>query len=95
MTLHFWRDLSIIWLSPLCFIGLAIPLVALYFMVRGMNWVHGKTSLLLQRAQGYSQLARQQTERIADNVSSRVVHIQGRVTRIETILSRLRNQQEN
>ncbi len=91
MALHFWRNLSIIWLSPLCFIGLAIPLVALYFMVRGMNWVHGKTSLLLQRAQGYSQLARQQTERIADQLGDRVVRVQGRVTRIETFLSRLRS----
>jgi hypothetical protein len=85
----FWRDVSIVWLSLFCFLGLAIPLVILYFLVRGMNRALGKVESLLRKVQGYSQRVRQQSETISAKVAEPVVRVQTRVTRIQATLKRI------
>ena len=88
--LAFWRDLSIVWLSLFCFIGLALPLVILYFAVRGMNALHEKSYQLLLRAQAMSSQVPRQTERTAAQVSEPVIQFQKRVKRVETFIQSLR-----
>lgn len=92
MELAFWRDLSVIWLSLFCFIGLAIPLVVLYFAVRGMNALHDSTYRLLLRAQSISHRVPAQTEQVAARVSEPVIQLQRQTTRVETFLKSLLGQ---
>lgn len=87
--LSFWRDLSVVWLSLFCFIGLAIPLAILYFAVRGMNALHDKSFQLLRRAQQTSHRIPKQTEQLANRVSEPVIALQKRTKRMEAFLDSL------
>jgi hypothetical protein len=91
VTLAFWRDLSVVWLSLFCFVGMALPLVILYYAVRGMNALHGKTYQLLRRTQIISHRVPQQAERLAGQVSEPVIQLQKRVKRAETFIQSLIN----
>ncbi len=86
MSIAFWRDLSVVWLSLFCFIALVIPIVILYFVVRGMNYVQGKVHMLFQKAQGISRLVRVQTDRISDKVAEPVIQAHGRFAKTRTWL---------
>ncbi len=88
----FWRDLSVIWLSLFCFVGMAIPLVVLYYAVRGMNALHSKSYNLLRHAQVVSSKVPRQTERIANRVSEPVIQLQKRAKRAESFLQSLLNE---
>jgi HAMP domain-containing protein len=85
----FWRDVSIVWLSLFCFLGLAVPLVILYFLVRGMNRALSKAESLFHRVQGYSQQVRQQSETVSAKVAEPVVQAHKRFTRIQATFRRL------
>ncbi len=89
MELIFWRDVSIIWLSLFCFIGLAIPLVALFFVVRAMNTLHERSLHLLRQAQTMSRRVPVQTEQIADKVAEPVIKLQQQIKRAEVFLHSL------
>jgi hypothetical protein len=86
VNLALWRDISIVWLSLFCFIGLAIPLVALYFMVRGINRVPAKFLSLLRRAQGYSRTMQRQSELMSYKISDPIIQVKKRATRLRTAL---------
>ncbi len=92
IKMAFWRDLSVVWLSLFCFVGMAIPLVILYFAVRGMNALHDKSYHLLRRLQTVSSKVPRQAERIATQVSEPVVQVQKRVKRVESFLHALLNE---
>jgi hypothetical protein len=89
MSLAFWRDVSIVWLSILCFIAQIVPLVALYFAIRGMNTAHRASFTLFRRTQGYSQLMRQQSTEISDRVATPVMRTSARLTQIQATWRRL------
>jgi len=89
MELAIWRDISIIWLSLFCFIGLAIPLVALFFVVRAMNALHDRSLHLLRQAQAMSRRVPVQTEQIADKVAEPVIKLQQQTKRVEVFLHSL------
>jgi hypothetical protein len=89
VSLAFWRDVSVVWLSLFCLVGLAIPLVVLYFSVRGLNFVHRQVAVLLQRSQGYSQIMRRQSEKLSHQVAAPVIRTQGRATRWRTVVQQL------
>jgi hypothetical protein len=89
VSLAFWRDVSIVWLSLFCLIGLAIPLVVFYFAVRGLNFVHRHVAALLQRGQGYSRIMRQQSEKLSHQVAAPVIRTHSQATRWRTVARRL------
>lgn len=89
MNISFWRDLSIIWLSLFCFIGLAIPLVAFYFMVRGMNALQSRVVPLFRKTQDITRMVRLRTEQGSEQVATPIIHAQRRYTQTSTWLQKL------
>jgi hypothetical protein len=89
MELAFWRDLSVIWLSLLCFIGLLIPLVALYYVVRGMQIVNQRALPLLKQAQTYSRLARDKSDDVADRVAEPMLRTKAQTAKWQRVWSDL------
>lgn len=87
--LAFWRDLSVVWLSLFCFVGLAVPLAILYFAVRGMNALHDKSYRLLRQAQRSAGKLPLQTEQVANRISEPVIRFQKRTRRIEAFFASL------
>ncbi len=55
------RNISIIWLSLFCLVGLLPPVVILYFAVMGMNWVRRESKPIFQRARQGSDLVKRQS----------------------------------
>lgn len=89
MEVAFWRDLSVIWLSLFCFVTLVLPIAALYFVVRGMDWLHRKSYTLAKQAQGLSGKVRIQSGRISNQVSEPVIRLNVRAKRFEGFLRNL------
>lgn len=89
MSLSFWRDVSIVWLSLLCFIGLIIPLATLFFAVKGLDIAHRKSLSFLRKSQGYSRAMRQPSERLSERVAAPVIHSHSGFVRIRTAWQRL------
>jgi hypothetical protein len=90
MTLPFWRDLAVIWLSLFCLISLIPPLVVLYYAVRGMNSFHNLSYRWVRRARGISSQAPQQAARLAIQVSEPLIQMQQRTKRVEAFLRSFR-----
>ena len=87
--LAFWRDLSIIWLSLFCFVGLLPPLVIGYFLMRGMRWVLRKSDWLFDKAQGYTHQGRTIVDDASQRAVAPVIAAQKQATKFETVLRRL------
>ena len=79
LSLAIWRDVSLIWLSLLCLIGLAVPLALAYLAVRGMDAALKKAGQGMQKAQGYSKIAREQTERLCAQARTPAVRVHRKV----------------
>ncbi len=88
-NLTFWTDISVIWLSLLCFMGLMIPLGISFFAIRGMNVVLGKTPGLFQKVQSYSSLVRSHTESASERIAGPVVRAGAETAHIETTVQSL------
>ncbi|MEZ4656651.1 MAG: hypothetical protein R2911_03695 [Caldilineaceae bacterium] len=89
MGLEFWRDLAVVWLSLLCLVTLIVPVVALYFAVRGMGYVNEAVPKLLHKAQGYTQMAKTQTNQMSDKVAQPIVQARAKASRIEATIRSL------
>lgn len=89
MDLTFWRDLSVIWLSLFCFIGLLLPIVALYFVVRGVNALHGGVQRLAHQGQRVSSGVRSQVTQVSARVDEQAIRFQGRIKQAETTVRKL------
>ena len=89
MELGFWRDLALIWLAFLCFIGLSVPVVIAVFAVKGVHVVVDRTPRYLHMVQDVSRQARGHVNRAADVVVAPVVQSQSHWTRIRTRWQRL------
>jgi hypothetical protein len=73
MDLAFWRDLSLIWLSLLCFVGLIIPLGIFYFAVKGLGIALDKVAPVLHKGQNLSRQLRLKTDTISQKVVTPVL----------------------
>lgn len=89
MMLAFWRDLAVIWLSLFCFIGLIVPLVMLYYAVRGMDVLHNFSYRWIRQARTISSRAPQQAEQLARHVSEPLIQLEQRTKRVETFVRSL------
>lgn len=89
MSLDLWRNLAIVWLALLCFIGMLIPLAAALFAVKGMHIAVTKTPGLLQVAQRASRQARTQVESTSHTVTEPLIRAGSRITGVQTRLARL------
>lgn len=89
MELALWRDIAIVWLAILCFIGLIIPLAVSIFVVKGMHAAVDRTPRLLRQAQGYSRAARTQVENVSEQIATPVVKAHAQSTRVATIVDRI------
>lgn len=89
MEIEILRNLSIIWLSIFCIAGLLVPIVGLYFAIRGMNTATNKLPTLLQTVQSKTQMVRGQTDRLSNRVAEPVLAAQNRLTQTEQTLRSL------
>jgi hypothetical protein len=89
MTLTDWTNLSIIWLSFLAFILGIVPLVLLYFAVRGMIVVNRRLPRYLKLGQYYSGIARDQTRKYSNLLAEPVTRAHGQATRAQAIVYNL------
>lgn len=89
MDLALWRDIAVVWLAILCFIGLVIPLAAMLFVVKGMHAAVNRTPALLRQVQGYSRAVRTQSEAASQRIAAPVVQAHREGTRLTTFLNRL------
>jgi hypothetical protein len=89
VSLALWRDIALVWLAFLCFIGLVVPLAVALFAVKGMHAAVDRTPRLLRQAQGYSRALRIHVDAASDRVSEPVIQFQSRSTQVSTFLDRL------
>jgi hypothetical protein len=89
LSLEFWRDVAVVWLSLLCFIAMIIPLVIAFFAVKGMHAAVSCVPHWLGIVQGYSRRGRNLVERTARQAAQPVIRGQRELTRIETTIQRL------
>lgn len=79
MEIEFWRNLAIIWLSLFCIVGLIVPIVGLYFAVRGMSAATTAMPRLLGNAQSTTRSIRSRTDRLSNSVAQPVLSAQQKV----------------
>lgn len=89
MGLDFWRDVSVVWLSLLCFVGLLIPLVATYYAIRGMHAALGKSRSAFGAAQSYSSAVRRRTEFYSRKIAGPVVEAEREAAKAQTVIRTL------
>jgi hypothetical protein len=89
MTLTDWTNLSIVWLSFLAFILGIVPLVLLYFAVRGMMTVNRSLPRYLKLGQYYSGIARDQTHKYSNLLAEPVTRSHGQASRVQAIFNNL------
>lgn len=89
MDLAAWRDLSLIWLSFLSFILGIVPLVLLYFAVRGMLVVNRTLPRYFKQGQYYSGLVRDQTRKYSALLAEPVTRAHREGSRVRATLYNL------
>lgn len=89
MSLEFWRDVAVVLLSLQILILLLLPLVASFFLVKGMNWVHRKTRPILAKAREWSGLMREQADRRSQQVIAPVIGANRRAAQVRGVLGHL------
>lgn len=85
LSLGMWRDISLIWLSLLCFIGLVLPLALAYLAVRGMDAALRHASTGLHKAQSLSAQARVKTASMSHKVAAPVIAVNRHVSRWQRV----------
>ncbi len=76
MSLALWRDISVVWLFLLCFIGMLIPLAVAYGAVWGMHKVLGRTRTTMLSAQSISSKVRSKTVAYSEKAVAPVIGAQ-------------------
>lgn len=85
MSLDFWRNVSVVWISIHAFILFLIPTVIAYFTVRGINWLLAKTKLGFSKAQGFSRRVNQKTEALSERVVAPVIAAHSKAARAQRV----------
>ena len=86
MNLATWRDVAIVFLAIQAFILMLVPLVAVYFMVRGINIAGGALPGYMKRAQSFTSIVRLRTGQTSDQIAKPILKMRNRGARIETIV---------
>lgn len=89
MSLEFWRNLSVVWISIHLFLLCLIPLAIAFLAVQGMRWVLGGAQSGLENLQNASSQARAKTEQTAAKVTSAVIQGQSKGERAQATLNQL------
>lgn len=89
MDLEFWRDVAVVWLALLCFIGMVLPLGLAFFAVKGMHAAVARVPGWLHQAQDVSHSVRGQTERVADRIAAPIIATDRQATRWSYMIQRL------
>ena len=89
MGLDFWANISVVWLSLLCFMGMLIPLVATYYAIRGMHAALGKSRTVFSTVQPYSSKIRSQTESVSQKITTPVIKTGSEAAKAEKIIRTL------
>jgi len=84
-----WRDISMVWLALLCFVGLLPPMIILYLMVRGMGELNRKMPRLLDKIRARNHTLSEKAEQVSTQVSQPVMRIQQRVAHVESVMESL------
>ena len=89
MTLEFWRNLSVVWISIFFFLLCLVPLAVAFLAVQGMKKVLGGAQSGLENLQNASSQARAKTEQTAAKVTSAVIQGQSKGERAQATLKQL------
>ncbi len=89
MSLEFWRNLSVVWISIHLFLLCLIPLGIAFLAVQGMRWVLGGAQSGLENLQNASSQARAKTEETAAQVTSAVIQGQSKAEKSQATLRQL------
>lgn len=89
MGIDFWRNLAIVWLALLCFIGMLVPLAVALFAVKGMHIAVAKTPGLLRKGQAVTRQARHKVDDASRIATDQVIHARGKLAYLTTRLTRL------
>ncbi len=89
MSLEFWRNLSVVWISIHLFLLCLIPLAIAFLAVHGMRKVLGGAQSGLENLQNASSQARAKTEEAAEKVTSAVIQGQSKGERAQATLKQL------
>jgi hypothetical protein len=73
VDLSLWRDISLVWLALITFIGLVFPLVLFFFAVRGMHWVLTRVPLLSDKAQRTSRQMAVKADALSRQIAEPVI----------------------
>lgn len=73
MTLANWRDLAVVLLALEAFIMALLPAAALFFMVKGMSWVHRKLRRVFPTVQGYFRKAATVTDQASVKIAAPII----------------------
>lgn len=87
--LEVWRDIAVVWLALLCFIGLLLPLAVTFVAVKGMHFAVERTPRLLRQAQGYSRTARNRVDAAAQQTAHQTIRASTAVTRLQSRLTHI------
>ena len=89
MEIEILRNLSIIWLSLFCIAGLLLPIVGLYFAVRGLNIATDQLPKLMGTVKTKTGEVRGLTDRISNRVAEPILSVQNRATKTEQTIRSL------
>lgn len=92
--LQFWTNISVIWLSFLCFVGAIIPLVMAFYAIRGMNVVLGKSRSILGVGQVYSGQMRRQVDSASAAIVRPVIGVNRKAAQVDAIIKNLARNEE-
>lgn len=89
MSLEFWRNLAVVWLALLCFIGLLLPLAVALFAVKGMHIAVARTPGLLRQVQSGTRQGRLKVDSASRAAADQVIRARSKLAHIEARLARL------
>jgi hypothetical protein len=89
VELALWRDIALVWLALLCFIGLIIPLAVMLFAVKGMHVAVDRTPRLLRQLQGNTRAIRTQVDAAGQRAAEPVIQARKQQTRLATVMDRI------
>jgi hypothetical protein len=91
MTFFTLTNLAIIFIAIHVFVGIFVPLVLMYFSMRGMMLANRKTREVMPLVQQYARQAAEGTEAVSQRIAEPVVKIYGFSNRWQTSWQRATN----
>ena len=83
MWLEFWSNIAVVWLALLCFATLLVPMIALYFVIRGLTFAQDQSHIWLEKAQQQTGKVRQQTDQASERVAAPLLNAQAKTASVD------------